>query len=75
MSCVFPCAVCGVPLYAQSDTTEDPEAPELVRFEAKPWIGIVEANGMMLANGKPVPATLLVLCSNDCKKTFFKAGG
>lgn len=74
MSRAFPCAVCGEVLYAQTDTTENPEAPELLRFEAKPWIGIVEANGMMLSNGKPVPATLLVICSTDCKKTFFKAG-
>lgn len=62
MSRAFPCAVCGEVLYAQTDTTEDPEAPELLRFEAKPWIGIVGT----------VPATLLVLCSNDCRKTFFR---
>jgi hypothetical protein len=68
----FPCAVCGEVLYAQTDTTEDPEAPELVRFEAKPWIGIVlNSVDDLLAN----QARLLVLCSSDCKNTFFRNGG
>jgi hypothetical protein len=68
----FPCAVCGVVLYAQTDTTENPESPELVRFEAKPWIGIV---GVERDVERAYPPTLLVLCSSDCKNTFFRNGG
>ena len=69
----FPCAVCGVVLYAQTDTTEDPESPELVRFEAKPWIGIVGGDNADIV-GERSPITLLVLCSSDCKNTFFRNG-
>jgi hypothetical protein len=68
----FPCAVCGDVLLAQTDTTEDPESPELVRFEAKPWIGIV---GVERDVERAYPPTLLVLCSSNCKNTFFRNGG
>lgn len=68
----FACPICGAVLYAQTDTTENPEAPELVRFDAKPWIGIVEPS--LVPPGTP-SATLLVLCSSQCKNTFFKVGG
>ena len=58
-------------------TTHAEHAPlvppaELVRFEAKPWIGIVlNSVDDLLAN----QARLLVLCSSDCKNTFFRNGG
>ena len=77
MSRAFACPICGTVLFAQSDTTEDPEAPELVRFEVRPskenpWIGIV---GVERDVERAYPPSLLVLCSSDCKNTFFRNSG
>ena len=53
------CCVCGASVTSTSATTDDPEAPEMVRLPAGAWFGMVE--------DRPGAETrLVVCCSDDC---------
>lgn len=59
---VLTCMICDAPLPCESTTSPHPEAPELVRFVERPWLGFM------------APDVLIVCCSKACADVLLEEG-